>query len=79
MLIELRFFHSFMNDHYQELQELFPLDPLLVFNVGYVCPKSDIAGLCDGIHIPYAIALVCKRLDTIRLLSNPGPTEVRFD
>ena len=67
-----------MNDHYQELQDLFPLDPLLVFSVGYVCPKSDIAEICRCIHIPYAIALVCEKLDTIRFLSSHGSNEVRL-
>ena len=66
-----------MKKHFQELQELFPLDHLLLFIVGYVCPKSDFSDFCDHIHIPYAIALVGKRLEKIHSLSVPGPTEVK--
>ena len=47
-----------MNEHYEELHSLFKLDPLLVFAVAYVCPRCDIAYLCDRIHLPYTIALV---------------------
>ena len=49
---------SFISKHYEELQPLFTLDPLLVFTVAYVCPRHDIIDLCDRIYIPYAIAVV---------------------
>ena len=55
---------SILNDHYEELQPLFTLDPLLVFAVAYVCPRCDIVYLCDRIHLPYAIALVNKNIST---------------
>ena len=67
-----------MKEHYQELQELFSLDHLLLFIVGYVCPKSDIAEFCVHIHIPYAIALVCRRLEKYHSLSHPSITEVKW-
>ena len=65
-----------MKEHFQELQELFLLDHLLLFIVGYVCPKSDISDFCDHIRIPYAIALVCKRLEKYQSLSTSGSSEV---
>ena len=55
-----------MKKHYEELALLFPLDPLLVFAVAYICPKCDIADLCDNIYLPYAIALVAKKLDSVQ-------------
>ena len=54
-----------MKNYYEELQLLFPLDPLLVFVVAYVCPRSDIAYLCEHIDLPYAIALVAKKLNLV--------------
>ena len=63
-----------MKKHYEELQLLFPLDPLLVFAVAYVCPMSDIADLCDHIHLPYAITLVAKKVDHV--YPSAGTTEV---
>ena len=59
-----------MKNHFEELQELFSFDHLLLFMVGYICPKSDISDFCDHIHIPYAIALVSRRLEKIQHLSN---------
>ena len=69
-----------MNDHYQELaRPLIPLDPLLVFSVGYVCPKSDTSlEICPYTHDVYiqfyAIALLCGKtnLILIRFLSSHG-------
>ena len=65
-----------MKKHYKELALLFPLDHLLVFAVAYVCPMSDIADFCDNIYLPYAIALVAKKLDIFQ--TSPEDTEVRF-
>lgn len=66
----------FLSSHYQELQELFPLDPLLVLSVAYVCPKREIANLCDQIHLPYAISLVVNRVKNMSYLSGHTPVEV---
>ena len=57
-------FDRFMNKYFQELQDLFSLDNLLLFDIAYICPKSDIADLCDAIHLPYAIALVCQKINS---------------
>ena len=56
-----------MNEHYEELQSLFTLDPLLVFAVAYICPHCDVAYLCGKIYLPYAIALVNKNTFNIDL------------
>ena len=63
-----------MNEHYEELQSLFMLDPLLVFAVAYICPHCDVAYLCNKIYLPYAIALVNK--NTSDMYSRLG-TEVK--
>ena len=55
----------FMKEHYKELEELFHLDPLLVLAVAYLCPASDLANLCDNIEMPYAIAIVAMKLESI--------------
>ena len=57
-----------MKDHYEELQSLLTLDPLLVFAVAYICPHCDVAYLCDKIHLPYAIVLV--NINTLNLNSS---------
>ena len=54
-----------MREHYDELAALFPLDPLLVFAVAYLCPMYELADLCDNIDLPYAIALVAKKLEPV--------------
>ena len=56
----------FMEKHYKELELLFPLDPLLVFVVAYVCPTDDITHLCSNIYLPYALALVAMKLDCVQ-------------
>ena len=68
-----------MNKHYQyqELQSLFALDPLLVFAVAYICPRCDIADLCDNIHLPYAIALVNKNTSDSDALKGEWETGVK--
>ena len=63
-----------MKKHYQELQSLFTLDSLLVFAVAYICPRCEIADLCNNIHLPYAIALMNKNTSTS---CRPEETEVR--
>ena len=68
---------SFMNEHYEELQSLFTLDPLLVFAVAYVCPRCDIANLCDRIHLPYAIALVNKNISSSSAFNWSWENEVK--
>ena len=65
-----------MKNHFEELQQLFSLDHLLLFIVGYVCPMSDLSEFCDHIRIPYAIALVCTRLEKYDTLSKLKPIEV---
>ena len=66
-----------MDKHYQELQSLFTLDPLLVFAVAYICPRCEIADLCDNIHLPYAIALVNKNTSNSEGLEREWKTVVR--
>ena len=66
-----------MNKHYEELQLLFELDPLLVLNVAYICPRCDIAYLCDKIHLPYAIALVNEKTCNSKVLERDQETKVR--
>ena len=44
------------------VKDLFSLDPLLVFNVGYICPSSDVAELCKDLYLPYAISLVSMKI-----------------
>ena len=69
--------NRFMNKHYEELQALFSLDPLLVFRVAYICPISDIADLCDHIRLPYAISCVSMKIENMRRkLSEAGEFEV---
>ena len=68
---------SFMKEHYEELQSLFKLDPLLVFAVAYICPRCDIADLCDRIHLPYAIALVNRNILGSSVLDTGWETEVK--
>ena len=66
-----------MNKHYEELQALFSLDPLLMFRVAYICPISDIADLCDHMHLPYAIScVIVKIVNMRRKLSEAGDFEV---
>ena len=65
-----------MKNHFEDLQQLFRLDCLLLFIVGYVCPMSDLSEFCDNIRIPYAIALVCTRLEKYDTLSKLKPIEV---
>ena len=66
-----------MSKHYEELQALFSLDPLLVFRVAYICPNSDIGDLCDHIHLPYAISFVSMKIENMRKkLSVAGDFEV---
>ena len=69
---------SFMNEHYEELQSLFTLDPLLVFAVAYVCPRCDIVYLCDRIHLPYAIALVNKNISSSSAFNWSWENEVKY-
>ena len=66
-----------MRDHYEELQSLFTLDPLLVFAVAYICPRCDITDLCDRIHLPYAIALVNRNILNSSALDFGLETEVK--
>ena len=56
----------FIEEHYKELEPLFPLDPLLMFVVADVCPADEVSHLCSNISLPYAIALVAKKLDYIQ-------------
>lgn len=62
-----------MKKHYKELKQLFPLDPLLMFAVAYICPVDDLADLCGNIDLPYAMAIVAKKLDNIHCFSEPFP------
>ena len=66
-----------MNKHYEELQSLFTLDPLLVFAVAYICPNCDVADLCDRIHLPYAIALVNRNTSNSSVLDWGWENEVK--
>ena len=66
-----------MSKHYEELQVLFSLDSQLVFSVVYICPNSDIADLCDHIHLPYARSCVNMKIANMRRkLSEAGDFEV---
>ena len=69
------FVNRFLKENYKNLQPLFSLDCLLVFNVAYICPKSDIADLCDNIHLPYAVFAVSKKLEKINKLETSGEIE----
>lgn len=60
----------------KDLQALFSLDCQLLFNFAYICPKCDIAGLCDNIHLPYAVSVVTMKLDNIKFLGSQGSIEV---
>ena len=61
-------------EYYQELESLFTFDPLLVFAVAYVCPRSHIENLCGSISLPYAIAFVANELESVQHIR--GNTEV---
>ena len=66
-----------MSKHYEDLQVLFSLDSQLVFRVAYIWPNSDIADLCDHIHLPYAISCVSMKIANMRRkLSEAGDFEV---
>ena len=66
-----------MSKHYEELHVMFSLDSQLVFRVAYICPNSDIADLCDHIHLPYAILCVSMKIENMRRkLSEAGDFEV---
>ena len=67
-----------MKENCKDLQALFSLDCQLMFNFAYICPKRDIADLCDNIHLPYAVSVINMKLDNIKFLATPGTIEVSF-
>ena len=56
----------FLKDCYEVVKDLFSLDCLLMFNVGYICPSSDVAELCKHLHLPYAISLVSMKIRSFK-------------
>ena len=56
----------FIKKYFEVVKDLFFLDPLLVFNVAYICPSSDVAELCKHLHLPYAISLVSMKIQNFK-------------
>ena len=66
IIMTIQYTDRFIKDCYEVVKGLFSLDPLLVFNVGYICPSSDVAELCKHLYLPYAISLVSMKIQSFK-------------
>ena len=59
---------SFIREYIDELKMMFPLDPLLMPTLVYICPRDDLPLLCDYVPLSLIMGMSTYRLGTLETL-----------